>query len=91
MLSPGLRIRFDNKIAKESQEWFYEDGLKDYLYQAVEEFEKAVKLINSSGGHIVICGMGKSGLVGRKISATLDLLTSDFFTPCKKFITLFMP
>ena len=35
------------------------------------EFEKAVKLINSSDGHIVVCGMGKSGLVGRKISATL--------------------
>ena len=28
------------------------------------EFEKAVKLINSSDGHIVVCGMGKSGLVG---------------------------
>lgn len=39
VLSPGLRIRFDNKISKESQEWYYEDGLKDYLYQAVEEFE----------------------------------------------------
>ena len=35
------------------------------------EFEKAVKLINSSDGHIVVCGMGKSGLVGRKISSTL--------------------
>ena len=35
------------------------------------EFEKAIKLINSSDGHIVVCGMGKSGLVGRKISATL--------------------
>jgi len=39
VLSPGLCIRFDNKITKESQEWYYEDGLKDYLYQAVEEFE----------------------------------------------------
>ena len=35
------------------------------------EFEKSVKLINSSDGHIVVCGMGKSGIVGRKISATL--------------------
>ena len=39
VLSPGLRIRFDNKITKDSQEWYFEDGLKDYLYQAVEEFE----------------------------------------------------
>ena len=35
------------------------------------DFEKAVDLIKNSKGHIVICGMGKSGLVGRKISATL--------------------
>ena len=39
VLSPGLRIRFDNKIAKDSQEWYYEDGLQDYLYQAVQEYE----------------------------------------------------
>lgn len=36
-----------------------------------KDFEKAVELIKNSQGHIVICGMGKSGLVGRKISATL--------------------
>lgn len=39
VLCPGLRIRFDNKIAKESTEWYFEDGLKDYLYQSVKEFE----------------------------------------------------
>ena len=36
-----------------------------------KDFEKAVDIIKNSKGHIVICGMGKSGLVGRKISATL--------------------
>ncbi len=36
-----------------------------------KDFEKAVDVIKNSKGHIVICGMGKSGLVGRKISATL--------------------
>ena len=35
------------------------------------EFERAVKLIHKSTSHIVVCGIGKSGLVGRKISATL--------------------
>ncbi|GEA12439.1 DNA topoisomerase IV subunit B [Alteromonas sp. KUL49] len=39
VLCPGLRIRFDNKITKESQEWYFEDGLRDYLYQSVKEFE----------------------------------------------------
>ncbi|MFC3094309.1 DNA topoisomerase IV subunit B [Alteromonas sediminis] len=38
VLCPGLRIRFDNKIAKDSTEWYYEDGLKDYLHQSVKEF-----------------------------------------------------
>ena len=36
-----------------------------------DNFENAVKTIHNSKSHIVVCGMGKSGLVGRKISATL--------------------
>ena len=39
VLCPGLRIRFDNKISNESQEWYFEDGLQDYLYQSVKDFE----------------------------------------------------
>ena len=39
VLCPGLKIRFDNKISKESQEWYFEDGLRDYLYQSVKEYE----------------------------------------------------
>lgn len=39
VLCPGLRIRFDNKVSKDTTEWHYEDGLKDYLYQSVREFE----------------------------------------------------
>ncbi|MCF2949075.1 DNA topoisomerase IV subunit B [Paraglaciecola aquimarina] len=39
VLCPGLRIKFNNKITNESQEWFFEDGLKDYLYQSVKEYE----------------------------------------------------
>ncbi len=38
VLCPGLRIKFDNKVAKETQEWFFEDGLRDYLYQSVSEY-----------------------------------------------------
>lgn len=36
-----------------------------------ESFPLAVKLLRSSTGKIVVCGMGKSGLVGRKIAATM--------------------
>ncbi|WP_416305533.1 DNA topoisomerase IV subunit B [Neptunicella sp. SCSIO 80796] len=38
VLCPGLRIRFDDKVNGGTQEWYFEDGLKDYLYQSVQEF-----------------------------------------------------
>lgn len=34
-------------------------------------FAEAVEIIFSSKGKVVVCGMGKSGLVGKKIAATL--------------------
>ena len=34
-------------------------------------FVAAVELIMGAEGHVVVCGMGKSGLIGRKIAATL--------------------
>lgn len=38
VLCPGLKIRFDDKISKETTEWYYEDGLRDYLYQSIKDF-----------------------------------------------------
>ncbi len=35
------------------------------------EFEKAVDMILSSKGKVIVTGIGKSGLIGRKIAATL--------------------
>lgn len=44
------------------------------------EFEKAVNLITPSEGKLIITGVGKSGLVGAKIAATLASTgTSSFF------------
>ena len=37
-----------------------------------ERFEQSVNVISETGQHVIICGMGKSGLVGRKIAATLS-------------------
>lgn len=37
-----------------------------------EQFEIAVDLIYSSKGRVIVCGMGKSGIVARKIAATLS-------------------
>jgi arabinose-5-phosphate isomerase len=36
------------------------------------EFEKAVQMILEAKGRVILTGMGKSGLVGRKIAATLS-------------------
>jgi arabinose-5-phosphate isomerase len=43
-------------------------GLEDGLG---EDFSKAVDLMKATAGHVVVCGMGKSGIIGRKISASL--------------------
>ncbi len=39
VLCPGLKIKFDNKIAKETHEWHFEDGLRDYLMQSAQQYE----------------------------------------------------
>src|SRR5215470_19256481 len=36
-----------------------------------ERFERAVQMMRDCAGRIVVTGIGKSGLVGRKIAATL--------------------
>ncbi len=43
-------------------------------------FERAVETINRSGGRTVVTGMGKSGIIGKKIAATLSSTgTPSFF------------
>ncbi|MGC9386170.1 MAG: KpsF/GutQ family sugar-phosphate isomerase [Hydrogenovibrio sp.] len=42
------------------------------------DFEKSVAAILNTSGRLVICGMGKSGLIGKKIMATL----ASTGTPC---------
>jgi len=36
-----------------------------------ERFERAVELLRACAGRVIVTGMGKSGLIGRKIAATL--------------------
>ena len=49
----------------------YKLGIERFENMLGSEFSKAVKLMSKSSAHVIICGMGKSGLVGRKISSTL--------------------
>lgn len=39
VLCPGLRVTFLDEATKEREEWFYEDGLKDYLLTTTAGFE----------------------------------------------------
>ncbi|CAA9966179.1 Sugar isomerase KpsF/GutQ [Pyrenophora teres f. maculata] len=47
-----------------------DDVARDGLLRAVQAITKA----NEAGGKLIICGVGKSGLVGRKIEATMKSL-----------------
>lgn len=55
-------------------------SLTDAANRLGDELIKAVDLILTSPGRLIVCGMGKSGLVGKKISATLSSTgTASFF------------
>jgi arabinose-5-phosphate isomerase len=45
-----------------------------------DDFENAINEVLASSGKVVVCGMGKSGIIGKKISATLSSTgTPSFF------------
>jgi arabinose-5-phosphate isomerase len=59
------------KIAKATLE-SEAQAVKDQLKHLDSNFKEAVSLIKDCKGHVVVVGLGKSGLVGRKISATMS-------------------
>ena len=50
----------------------YQAALKKLEKGLDTRFQQAISVISSTSRHVIICGMGKSGLVGRKIAATLS-------------------
>lgn len=55
-------------------------AIQDLLARLDSSFDRAVNLLLGCKGRVVVTGMGKSGLVGRKISATLSSTgTPSFF------------
>lgn len=55
-------------------------AIQDVLARLNSSFERAVELLFSCKGRVVVTGMGKSGLVGRKISSTFSSTgTPSFF------------
>jgi arabinose-5-phosphate isomerase len=47
------------------------EAISSLIKKLNSNFEKAVEIIYESKGRVVVTGMGKSGLVGKKIAATL--------------------
>ncbi len=55
-------------------------AIQDVFARLDASFEKAVDVLFECKGRVVVTGMGKSGLIGRKISATLSSTgTPSFF------------
>ncbi|MCU0285402.1 MAG: KpsF/GutQ family sugar-phosphate isomerase [Acidobacteria bacterium] len=46
-------------------------AIENAISRIGEEFEQAVNILYDTKGRVVVTGMGKSGLIGKKISATL--------------------
>lgn len=56
------------------------DAVGTLARQIDEDFSRAVEQILQSRGRTIVCGMGKSGIIGRKIAATLASTgTPSFF------------
>ncbi len=68
-----------NHIAKEVFD-IESESIKNLSSLLTDDFEKAIRIILDCNGKFIISGMGKSGLIGKKIAATLSSTgTSSFF------------
>lgn len=83
-------VPFDGDITESIKQTFKQQG--ETLLILSEQFNKAqyklaLSLMLQCKGHVIICGMGKSGHVGRKMSATLASTgTPSFFVhPAEAF------
>ncbi len=72
------------KIAKDAIK-LQSSYLLDMERSLGDEFNKAVKAILETKGRVVLCGIGKSGIVARKISSIFSSVgCSSFFKSCVK-------
>ncbi|NBA25405.1 KpsF/GutQ family sugar-phosphate isomerase [Aeromonas caviae] len=84
------QVPFDGDVIQSIKQTFTQQG--ETLLSLAAEFNKtqyklALSLMFQCQGHVIVCGMGKSGHVGRKISATLASTgTPSFFVhPAEAF------
>ena len=57
-------------------------ALKKLKYSINDSFEKTVKAIIKCKSKVIICGVGKSGIIASKISATLSSVGTPSFSIC---------
>jgi arabinose-5-phosphate isomerase len=55
------------------------EGLSGVAEKLDDDFRKAVDLLHNCKGRIIVVGMGKSGIIGRKIAATLASIGAPAF------------
>ena len=48
----------------------YKTAIDQFMTSLDDQFSNAVEMLMQTNNHVIVCGMGKSGLFGRKISAT---------------------
>ena len=64
-------MSMDNSIdAARQMGAIYKDAIGRFMDELGDGFSRAVDLLMTAEGHVIVCGMGKSGLFGRKISST---------------------
>lgn len=63
-------------------------ALLDISDRLTSDIETAANLIISCSGKLIVSGMGKSGIIGRKIAATLASTgTPSFFCPSRRSLS----
>jgi arabinose-5-phosphate isomerase len=64
----------DSRLIKQAKEVLQIEaqGILDLVERIGPEFEQAVGMILNSKGRVILTGIGKSGIVGKKITATLN-------------------
>ncbi len=74
-------MKIDNSISI-AKNVFYEQAkaLKNIAETISQDYLKAIEILMNTKGKVIVCGMGKSGHIGKKIAASLSSTgTSSFF------------
>jgi arabinose-5-phosphate isomerase len=80
--SSGRAVEVREARVEQAREVFRQQAAAiDALAQRIDDsFARAIELLHATPGHVIISGMGKSGLIGQKIAATLASTgTPSFF------------